>query len=223
MSSDRLVDLLVTTSLGVAAIVVAGFWWHATAKPPVPNPSIYTGLSESAYWLWKLCFTAVLLVLAWRSFQLRNSHSRSFFLALTIVLACFVETSATVSSWWGRLLSLPESRIHATSPTTAYLQQFPAAQNRVYTRAGLFSEEFTATPRLDAPNLHARFGLHNVAGMEPLILERYSRALGGVGPDSVTPRPGLPPNDYLFSARSYVLDILNTTHVVSFATLLSFA
>ncbi len=219
VSGDRFVNLLLTTLLALGAVVIAMFWWRATGKPPAPNPSIYTGLPESHYWLWKTLFTGVVLVLAWQSFRLRNVHARSFFLAATIVLACFVESSATISSWWGRLLSLPKSRIHAVAPTTTYLQQFPANQNRVYTRVGLFAEEFTATPRLDAPNLHALFGLHNLAGMEPLILDRYSRALGGVGPDSVTPRAGFPPNDYLFSARSHVLDILNTKHVVSFAGL----
>ncbi len=56
--------------------------------------------------------------------------------------------------------------------------------------------------------------------MEPLILARYSRALGDVGPDSVTPRPPSPPNDDLFAARSHVLDLLNTTHVVSYASTL---
>jgi hypothetical protein len=141
----------------------------------------------------------------------------------SIALACFVEPYTTISRWWGGLLSLPNGRVDAIGTTTTYLKQFPAEQNRVYTRAELFAEEFTSTPRLDAPNLHARFGLHNVAGMEPLILDRYSRALGGVGPDSVTPRPGFPANDFLFQAKSHVLDILNTTHVVSFANLEKFS
>jgi hypothetical protein len=61
------------------------------------------------------------------------------------------------------------------------------------------------------------YNLQNVGGMEPLLLERYSRALGNVGPDSVTGRPGLPYKDDLFLAPSRVLDILNTTHAVSFA------
>jgi hypothetical protein len=108
------------------------------------------------------------------------------------------------------------------SPTTRYLQQFPAAQNRVYTRTELFSEEFNHHPRLESPNLTALYGLQNVAGMEPLILDRFSRALGNVGPDSVTPIAGYPPNDDIFSARSHVLDLLNTTHVVSFTNLSPF-
>jgi hypothetical protein len=62
-------------------------------------------------------------------------------------------------------------------------------------------------------------GLHNIAGIEPLVLERFSRALGGVGPDAVTPLAGYPNNDDIFGARSHVLDLLNTTHVVSFTNL----
>jgi hypothetical protein len=139
------------------------------------------------------------------------------------MLACFVEQSATVACWWAERLSLPAHRLQLVSPTTRYLAQLAPAENRIYTRAGLFAEEFKADPQLEAPNLHAIYGLHNVAGMEPLILERYSRALGGVGPDSVTPRAGFPANnDDLFTARSHVLDLLNTTHVVSFINLKTF-
>jgi len=59
------------------------------------------------------------------------------------------------------------------------------------------------------------YNLQNIAGMEPLMLERYSRALGNVGPDSVTTRTGMPQKD-LFVSQSHVLDILNTTHLVTY-------
>ncbi len=218
----RFLDLPIAIMLFAAGSVVAALWWRATSKPPVPNPSIYTGLPEGSYWLWKLAFTAVVLVLAWWCLRFNAPRVRASLLGATIMLACFAEPAATISCWWGRLLSLPAARLHLVSPTTRYLQQFPAASNRVYTRVGLFAEEFNASPRLEAPNLHALYGLHNLAGMEPLIFERYSRALGGVGPDSVTPRAGFPANDDLFSTHSHVLDLLNTTHVVSFTNLKTF-
>ena len=218
----RRLDLIVALALLAAGIVVGVLWWRATSAPPLPNPNIYTGLSERAYWLWKLAFTCVVIALTWWCFRLSTPRTRNALLGATIMLACFAESSATVSCWWLRLLSLPASRLQIVSPTTRYLQQFPPAENRVYTRATLFAEEFNPHPRLDAPNLPALYGFHNVAGMEPLIFERYSRALGGVGPDSVTPRPGFPPNDDLLSAKSHVLDMLNTTHVVSFANLKTF-
>jgi len=215
-------ELSIALVLLVLGLVVGAWWWRATSKPPVPNPSIYTGLPEASYWLWKVAFTAVVLALVWRAFGLSGSRLRSAILGAGLMLACFAEPAATVSCWWGRLLSLPAARLQAVSPTTHYLQQFPPEENRVYTRVGLFAEEFTTNPRLEAPNLHAVYGLHNLAGMEPLILERYSRALGGIGPDSVTPRAGFPANDDLFSARSHVLDLLNTTNVISFAGLKTF-
>lgn len=218
----RKLEIFLLPVLLLIAAVVGVIWWRATNTPPTPNPSIYTGLPERTYWLWKLAFTVIVFTLAWLSFNLKAAKLRSLSLAVVALLACFVEQSATVACWWAERLSLSASRLELVSPTTRYLQQFSPEQNRVYTRAGLFAEEFNHQPRLEAPNLPAVYGLQNVAGMEPLILERYSRALGGVGPDSVTPRPGFPPNEDLFSARSRVLDLLNTTHVVSFADLKTF-
>ena len=221
-NSVRKLEMFIVPVLLLIAGVVGMIWWRATNTPPTPNPSIYTGLPEVSYWLWKLGFTVIVLALAWLSFRMSAPKLRAFLLAVVVLLACFVEQSATVACWWAERLSLNASRLQLVSPTTRYLQQFPPEQNRVYSRASLFAEEFNPDPRLEAPNLPALYGLHNIAGMEPLIFERYSRALGSVGPDSVTPRPGFPPNDDLFSARSHVLDLLNTTHVVSFANLRTF-
>jgi Bacterial membrane protein YfhO len=216
--------VIIAGTLLVIGMAVGALWWRATSKPPIPHPTIYTGLAESSYWFWKLAFTVVTFTLLWWCLRLRTSRSvRQGLLAATIMLACFAEPAATVSCWWGRLLSLSAARLRIVSPTTRYLQQFPATNNRVYTRTELFAEEFNPHPRLESANLHALYGLHNLAGMEPLILERFSRALGGVGPDSVTPLPGFPANnDDIFSSRSHVLDLLNTTHVVSFANLKTF-
>ncbi|HEX8072000.1 MAG TPA: hypothetical protein VF546_18775 [Pyrinomonadaceae bacterium] len=215
--------LAVALLLFAVGCVVAALWWRATSAPPVPNPSIYTGLPEAYYWLWKLAFNVVVCALAFLCFTLRAARVRNALLGATIMLACFAEPAAVVSCWWGRLLSLSAARLQLVAPATRYLQQFPPEEGRVYTRAGLFAEEFNARPRLDAPNLPALFGLHDAAGMEPLVLERYSRALGGVGPDSVTPRAGFPAhNEDLFAVRSRVLDLLNVRHVVTFANLKSF-
>ena len=221
-TTRRKLETVMVVALFLIAGVVGLLWWRATYTPPVPNPSIYTGLPEVSYWLWKLAFTAIVFAIAWLCFRLTAPKPRAVLLGSVVLLACFVEPSATVECWWAERLSLNASRLQIVSPTTRYLQQFSPEQNRVYSRAGLYSEEFNSQPRLEAPNLPAIYGLHNVAGMEPLIFERYSRALGGVGPDSVTPRAGFPPNDDLFSARSHVLDLLNTTHVVSFANLKTF-
>src|SRR5205085_9653978 len=98
-----------------------------------------------------------------------------------------------------------------------YLEQFPPKENRVFTRVDLMAEQFETPPRLDAANLSALYGLHNVAGYEPLILERYSRALGGVGIDTLRTPIGHRLSNALFTEQSHVLDLLNDTFVVSYA------
>ncbi|HLL76764.1 MAG TPA: YfhO family protein [Pyrinomonadaceae bacterium] len=204
-----------------AAASVGLLWYRAAAAPPVPGvTSEWTGLFESSYLLWKGALALLLLLAVWLAWRLRARGVRAALLAAAIFLGCYVEQYIIITHWWGGpKLSLTSARFSAVSPTTRMLQSLPPEQNRVYTRAGLFTEEFTNSPRFEPPNLHAPHHLHAVGAMEPLILDRYSRALGGVGPDSVTPRPGFPPNESLFGARSHVLDVLNTTHVVSFMNL----
>ncbi|HKE58119.1 MAG TPA: YfhO family protein, partial [Pyrinomonadaceae bacterium] len=207
----------------LAATIVGALFWRAVVShaivqwPPEPDPMIFTRLPESSYWLWKLAFMVATGALAWFSFRIGSGKTRTSLLAATIGLACFVEANATVSCWWAGAFSLPAARFQVVSDTTRYLSQFSPALNRVYTRVGMYAEEFSSEPRLEAPNLTMLWGLQNVAGMEPLILERYSRALGNVGPDSVTPRPGSPTNDDLLGPRSQVLNLLNTTHVVTYS------
>jgi hypothetical protein len=217
-TNPRHFEVLAAVVLLAAASTVGLLWWRAVVQWREPNQRILTALPESSYWVWKLSFSALVLAVVWCSFRMvTRKRWRAFFLTSAIFLACFVEAHATVSCWWAGFGSLPASRFQAVSDSTRFLQQSPPMENRVYTRVAMFSEEFNAPPRLEAPNLTMLNGLHNVAGMEPLISERYSRALGGVGPDSVTPRAGSPRNDDLFTARSHVLDLLNTTHVVTYA------
>ena len=91
--------------------------------------------------------------------------------------------------WWWPTLK-PASRFTTASPTTQFLQKYPAEQNRVYSFVYPFIEEYVAEPRLEPSNLTILHGLHNVAGYEPLILERYSRALGDTYVEAVRTRPG---------------------------------
>src|SRR5205085_9661648 len=90
----------------------------------------------------------------------------------------------------------------------------------IYTGAYLMTEQLAVPPRFDGANRSAIYGLHDVAGYEPLILERYSYALGGTWLDAVqTPERGGAPDPSLFTARSHVLDILNTSFVVAYTNL----
>jgi hypothetical protein len=201
----------------IAAAVVGVLFWKAVSQMPNPHPWIYTGLPEQSYWRWKLFLTALIFSAAVFSFLTPQRKLRVVCLSLVIGLACFVEANATVNSWWAGLLSLPAERFHVVSKSTRYLQQFAPEQHRVYSRVAMFSDEFTTEPRVDSTNLSMLWKLQNVAGIEPLILERYSRALGDVGPDSVTARPGMVAKDDLFLPHSHVLDILNATHAITYS------
>jgi hypothetical protein len=203
----------------LALCVAAGlFWWRAVQVAPLPDTYTYTGLPISAFLVWKISFTAGVLLLVWRSARLAAPRARTGLLMAAIALACFVEPSAAISRWFEGML-LTGERFRVVSPTTRFMQNYPPEANRAYTRVELYSEEFTTTPRLEAPNLTALHGIQNIAGYEPLIFERYSRALGGVGMDTITPREGYARNDRLFQPHSHVLDLLNTTFVVAFSNL----
>lgn len=213
------------------ALVIGAFvgfiWWRATvnARGPVAmlrDPSApkwwYVGLSIRSYLYWKVALTASVLFALWQASRLIDRHWRRWLLGSTIALICFIEPFILVTNWWAEFAKTP-ARITTAAPLTHYLQTFSPLQNRVYTRFNLFEDQTTSLPRVDSPNLTALYGLHNVAGYEPLFLKRYSRALGDVRLDGVNALPGYPPNDTLLAANSHVLDLLNATLIVSYSDL----
>jgi hypothetical protein len=85
----------------------------------------------------------------------------------------------------------------------------------VYSYLVAFEEEQQTRPRFDAPNRSGWFGLDDVGGYEPLILTRYSRALGDA--DLFAVALDRQPHAELggpFNPRSRVLDLLSTEFVV---------
>ncbi|HEY0099420.1 MAG TPA: hypothetical protein VGB76_10770, partial [Pyrinomonadaceae bacterium] len=203
-------SLLIAAALGVV-------WWQTAHGLPYVGDAVPR--AESIYLKWKILFTLALAVAC--GFALRLSAARrrrAWLLACVVLLACFVESHLLVTHWWPGTIKTTE-RLTTPARATRYLQQFPAHENRVYVRANSGEEESAAAPRFDALNLTARYGLHNVAGYEALLFERYSRALGDVDYDAVNPRRGARATLALFAPRSHVLDLLNTTRVVTFANL----
>ncbi|HEY1404833.1 MAG TPA: hypothetical protein VGB05_11940, partial [Pyrinomonadaceae bacterium] len=170
-------ETAVVALLLAVCVAIGIFWWRAVQVNALPGTYDYTGLSESVFLVWKISFTLGVLALIWQSARLGAPRARAGFLMIAIALACFVEPSAGISRWYAGML-LTEERFRLVSPTTRFLQNHPPEANRAYTRVELYSEEFNLTPRLEAPNLTALHGIHNVAAYEPLIFDRYSRALG---------------------------------------------
>lgn len=190
----------------LVGIVLAIWWWR----------SVEHGASQSAYLGWKLAFTLITTAtIIWCLFK-PSPHGRVA--TLMVIFVCFVEPFILIGHWWPGTAK-PASRFNTPSLTTSWLQQFSPVEQRVYVRANGPEEESATQPRVDALNRTALFGLHNVAGYEPFLFERYSRALGNVEFDAVGPRAGFAASNDLFEARSHVLDVLNTGYVVTWPNL----
>jgi membrane protein YfhO len=203
-------------ALALSAVVGAVWWWKALALPVIVN--IGPASSTYIYVLWKAAFFVLTTAALWRTSLVGAKRLRTTLLAVTLLLLCFVEPSILVARRWGGM-GLSAGRFTQQSEATRFLQQFPPTENRVYTRVELWSEQFAEPPRLDMANLTAIYELHNVAGYEPLILDRYSRALGGAWLDAVHRLTTSTPDPSLLSAQSHVLDLLNTRFVVSYSNL----
>ncbi|MFL6211183.1 MAG: hypothetical protein ACJ74W_20205 [Pyrinomonadaceae bacterium] len=208
--------------LFVASALVALLWWRDTkARPRMSNFGLDSGLipslPEHRYLLWKMAFTVIIVLLVWRAHTLAQTRGRNVLLICAIVLACYVEPRIFCAHVWFPYAKTVE-RFTNVPPVERWLQQYPPAQNRIYTRVNLFVRGYWTPPPLDLPNMTAPRGLQNVAGYEQLILARYSRALGDVGPDAVNPRYGIAgaPDETLFAPGSHVLDLLNASYVVTF-------
>jgi hypothetical protein len=127
-----------------------------------------------------------------------------------------MEPFILLSVWW-LPWAKPAGQFAQPSVAAGFLRKYDPAQNRAYLRVDLFADQFSDRPRVDAPNLNMLAGIHNVAGYEPLILERYSRALGNVAMDGFNPRPGFRYDLSHLGSKSRVLDLLNTKFLVTFS------
>ncbi|HEV2801025.1 MAG TPA: YfhO family protein [Pyrinomonadaceae bacterium] len=231
-ASARRWNVALVCGLFALSALVGFFWWRETvraaitdfdARAGVPRAWTegfwYAGLPLSSYLNWKLAFTALTLLVIWRGAKIDSTRARTVVLACALALVCSVEPFVVVSNCW-QTFAKPRTRFDAASPVTRFLQTKTRADGddppaRVYTRVKLFAEEFDPTPRFDPPNLTALYGLQNTGGYEPLIFERYSRALGNVHLDAASPLPGFAPNLNVFDARSHLLDLLGVRFVVN--------
>jgi Bacterial membrane protein YfhO len=206
--------LYAALALLASGAVCGTLWWWRVQTLPTSYPKD-TVSSPMVYCLWKTAFVLLIFGALWRAALIVSSRWRVAILTVCVLIACYVEPGALVMRWLERP-GLPASRFAAVSDATRYLAQFPPVENRIFTRVDLMAEQYEAQPRLDAANVSAIYGLHNVAGYEPLILERYSRALGDVGLDTVRTPIGDRLNNALFGEQSRVLDLLNCRFVVSY-------
>jgi hypothetical protein len=210
--------LIASVAILLLTIVTGCLWVNNTPIRHV-NTDGDVSILESRYLMWKAVFTSLSLIGLWLSLRVAPPKLRTIGLCSWILVACFFEPYVGQSRWWGKY-TLTADRMTRISPTQRWLQQYSPEENRVYTRVKLLNMEVNPEPLdIDSPNLSVVAGLHNVAGYEPLILQRYSRALGDVGMDGVSKRGTFTQVDAPLDGKSHVLDMLNTRFLVTYSTL----
>jgi len=210
--------LIASVAVLILTIIVGCLWVKA-----IPIRHVHTdgdvSILESRYLMWKAAFTSLSLIGLWLSLRVAPPTLRTVGLCAWIAVACFFEPYVGQVRWWGKY-TLTADRMTRISPTQQWLKQYPPEENRVYTRVKLLHMEVNPEPLdIDSPNHTIVAGLHNVAGYEPLILQRYSRALGDVGMDGVSKRGTFKPSDAPLDMKSHVLDLLNTRFLVTYSNL----
>ncbi len=215
----RVNTALITSIATLILTIIVGCLWVNGA--PIRN--VYTdgdvSIPESRYLMWKAAFTSLSLIGLWFSLRVTPLKHRTIGLCAWIAVACFFEPYIGQARWWGKY-TLTADRMTRISPTQQWLQQYPPEGNRIYTRVRLLETELNPEPLdIDSPNHTVIAGLHNVAGYEPLILQRYSRALGDAWLDGISKRDTLTANDAPLDRKSHVLDLLNTRFLVTYSTL----
>jgi Bacterial membrane protein YfhO len=212
------IALITSIAILVLTIIVGCLWVSST---PIRNFRMDGDITIplSRYLVWKAVFTSLSLIGLWFSLRVAPPRLRTVGLCAWIAVASFFEPYIDQARWWGKY-TLTADRMTRISPVQRWLQQYPPEENRVYTRVKLLDVEFNPEPLdIDSPNNTVLAGLHNVAGYEPLILQRYSRALGDVGMDGVSKRGTFATNDVPLDGKSHVLDLLNTRFLVVYSTL----
>ncbi len=194
-------DATIATGLLILSVTVGVAWWRVT-RPVAGSALQYTGLSESAWMLWKTGFTVSLLVALIWSARMAASRWRNVLLLGAVFTACFVEPYIILSRLWFPFIR-PASYFTQTAPSSRFLQNYAPEQNRIYT--SMANDFFLDLPQAEPHNLSARRGFHNAAGYEPMTLERYARSFGALG----TPSFSSAPDSQIFSPRWQVLDLLN--------------
>ncbi len=206
---------IVLAVIGLIVSLAIGIGWHRATGLLLPTADPALEALSYPYLGWKLAFVAATIFAAWAVCQIGNQAWREKLLMLTVALICFFEPFNFLE-YLTPPYSSPVERLSHFSPTTKQVQQNQATQNRVYSQVTMEGDEMRPEPRFDLPNQTALAGLHNVAGFEPLMPERYSRALNSPAWNTVNRGPNLVADPSLFESHSHVLDLLNTTHVISF-------
>ncbi len=214
-------ESLIAVGMSVSAalsLLVAWLWMRDVAvRVPILSEAALSEATRS-YWLFKVAFVILTSIGLWCIWRMRCSSVRDLLLAGCLSWMCFVEPSLFMVYSWS-YPAIPGSWFEAVRPPTRFLKEYATGLERIYLRVVGFDARDLEPRNLDFLNLAARHKLQNIAGYEPLILQRYSSALGDVWLDGVRGKLASPADFSLFDPRSHVLDLLSTSVVVGYSNL----
>jgi len=219
LDDNRVHRAFILSASILVVTTTAGFLW----VKDTPIRDVFTdgnvSTRENRYLLWKVLFTSLACLGISLCMRIGPTKLRTIGLCIWIFVACFFEPYINQTKWWGKY-TLTADRMTRISPTARWLQQYSPEENRIYTRVRLLDGQIDPEHLdIDAPNQPVLAGLQNVAGYEPLILQRYSSALGDVGMDGVTIRETVIPSDSPLNTKAHALDLLNTRFLITYKNL----
>lgn len=201
-------------TLSLAASLFVGVMWWKLSGNPLDDNNLSPEIFHYPYLILKAAFTFLIFTSLWWFWRMKIGRWRMGLLASVLILACFVEPFINNSRSHSYFV-VPTNRFSTFAPITKFLRQYPPEQNRVYSDISPFGYSQSEKPPMDSVNLTALAGIHHISGYEPLIQERYSRALNNLPWEQVNRGPWLGPNPALFESNSHVLDLLNTTFAIA--------
>jgi hypothetical protein len=227
LADPRRRNLLVASAVVCVLLgAVATVFWRRGIKSFVPLDSeIELAQAAKNYLVWKIAFVIFTAGALWSAWRLSYSRGRTLLIIGCLAGIFFVEAYFFMAFAW-MYPPAPTEWFTRVRPPKEFLKHRLTPQERVYLRVVGFSLKDLEPSTLDFLNLAAPDKVQNIAGYEPLILRRYSHALGDVWLDGVRKLVDRPLDDMqrapdfeLFDPRSHVLDLLNTSIVAGYTNL----
>jgi hypothetical protein len=196
----------------------AGFYWLKYADTLHPELPLGTGELHNYYLVWKGAFTLVIIVALLTFLRMANNQLKIGLLVVTVALYCFIEPYLYIIKPVNSVL-VSAKRFETFGDSTWFLKK----------RLGEYGRDFNVMNPLavspfperdsDTVNGTALAGIQNINGFDPLMMNRYNRALHTLPLDVVNSDPVVTPDPALLSLKSHVLDLLNAQFVTSYSYL----
>ena len=207
---------IIAIALALLSALIAAFWFRNVAShvPILSEQALFA--AGRSYALFKLAFVLPSSIVCWLIWKMEISRRRSALLIISLLAITFVEATMFMTYSWA-YPAVPSKWFNETRRPMEFLQKAVSPSDRVYMRAVGFDARDLDADNLDFLNLSARRKLQNIAGYEPLITQRYSRALGDVWLDGVRSKLAGPAGFSLFYPKNHVLDLLSTRYVAGYS------